>query len=321
MVLGALGFLWIAVLAHFDVFLDDRAWAQGSFSSDTIQCCSSSVIEQCPCDSPLVPESVHFKVEYSTLACTKYRCRWVPEIESLLDQAQVVVRGPSADCQQVFTDSPEPVTTPAALSAPVLPPVPTTGEGILSDVSTFPEKCGYQWQGFSIQKFEANMKYLLSSEPPSVKCAGFPNMCTSASYLAFLMKLRKLKEAGRIQPEQLQTAASIRSTQWISWNARTLPGEAISKMKDVDGKPLGVSKSLSRQDLPQKEWPKPGDFVQLWRKSGSGHSFVFEGYLKDKDGRSIALCYWTANPPTGGFGRMCEPLTVVQTINIGRFTQ
>jgi hypothetical protein len=307
MVLGALGFLWIAVLAHFDVFLDDRAWAQGSFSSDTIQCCSSSVIEQCPCDSPLVPESAHFKVEYSTLACTKYRCRWVPEIESLLDQAQVVVRGPSADCQQVYTNSPE--------------PVPTTGERILSDVSTFPEKCGYQWQGFSIQKFEANMKYLLNSEPPSVKCAGFPNMCTSASYLAFLMKLRKLKEAGRIQPEQLQTAASIRSTQWISWNARTLPGEAISKMKDVDGKPLGVSKSLSRQDLPQKEWPKPGDFVQLWRKSGSGHSFVFEGYLKDKDGRSIALCYWTANPPTGGFGRMCEPLTVVQTINIGRFTQ
>jgi hypothetical protein len=316
MVLRILGFCF------FLSFAGRAASAQGTFASDHIQCCGSSVVAECPCTSPYVPESVHYKVEYSTLACPKFRCRLAPppataaEVETLLDQAQALVRGPSADCPPREALSPAPSV--------VVSPTPTTGEQILIDTSTFPEKCGYQWKGFSIPKFQENMNHLLASAPPSVKCAGYANMCTSASYLAFLLKLRKLKEGGRILPEQLQTAASIRSTQWVSWNSRTLPGEAISKMKDVDGMPLGVSKSLSRVDLPHAEWPKPGDFVQLWRRSGSGHSFVFEGYLRDVKGNSIGLCYWTANLPVGsngGYGRMCEPLSVVQTLNIGRFTQ
>jgi hypothetical protein len=293
---------------------------------DDIHCCGSRVVSQCSCSSPYVPEPVNFLVQYSSLSCTKYRCRWAPppqeapgpeSLEQLVDQAQISaeVHGPSAECAGPLASA---AVSPAS---PVPSPVPSVGDLILGDLSVFPPKCGYQWQGFPVSKFQTNMNRILSSEPPSVNCSGYPNMCVSASYLAFLLKLRRLKEAGLIDGDQLRKAASISSPQWVSWNTRTLPGEAISRMKDVHGKPLGVSKSLTRTDLPQDEWPKPGDFVQLWRKNGSGHSFVFEGYLKDVQGRSIGLCYWTANSPTSGFGRMCEPIAVVQTLNIGRFTQ
>jgi hypothetical protein len=297
-----------------------------SVAMDDIHCCASVDASQCRCVSPFVPEPVSFVVQYSSLSCAKYRCRWAPPVEEapassaldqLVEQAQLAaqVHGPSADCAPGTEEASGPSPSP------IPPPTPTIGESILGDLSLFPPKCGYQWQGFSISRFEANMKKLLSSEPPAVGCSGYPNMCVSASFLAFLLKLRRLKDAGLIGEDQLQKAASTASPQWVSWNMRTLPGEAISRLKDVHGKPLGVSKSLARTDLPQAEWPKPGDFVQLWRRNGSGHSFVFEGYLKDIQGRSIGLCYWTASKPTGGYGRMCEPLSVVQTLNIGRFTQ
>lgn len=48
----------------------------------------------------------------------------------------------------------------------------------------------------------------------------------------------------------------------------------------------------------------PGDLVQLWRKSGSGHSVIFQHYFTDNGMR--ALKYWSTQPATNGIGYRTE---------------
>lgn len=46
----------------------------------------------------------------------------------------------------------------------------------------------------------------------------------------------------------------------------------------------------------------PGDFCQIWRKSGSGHSVVFLSY----DHVKKTLHYWSTQPSTNGIGERTE---------------
>lgn len=48
-----------------------------------------------------------------------------------------------------------------------------------------------------------------------------------------------------------------------------------------------------------------GDFVQLWRHSGSGHSVVFDSWIKTK-GKIVGLRYWSTQKSTKGIGFRVE---------------
>lgn len=50
---------------------------------------------------------------------------------------------------------------------------------------------------------------------------------------------------------------------------------------------------------------KPGDFVQLWRYSGSGHSVVFRAW-KRHGKKIIGLTYWSSQGSTNGIGERTE---------------
>ena len=46
----------------------------------------------------------------------------------------------------------------------------------------------------------------------------------------------------------------------------------------------------------------PGDMVQFWRFSGSGHSVIFIGWATDTDGSIVGLDYWSTQASTDGIG-------------------
>lgn len=52
---------------------------------------------------------------------------------------------------------------------------------------------------------------------------------------------------------------------------------------------------------------RPGDFVQLWRGSGSGHSVIFLGWEKER-GQITAIRYWSTQTSTDGIGINTEPV-------------
>jgi hypothetical protein len=45
---------------------------------------------------------------------------------------------------------------------------------------------------------------------------------------------------------------------------------------------------------------KPGDFVQLWRNNGTGHSVIFQGWERDDAGAIVGLDYWSTQSSTDG---------------------
>ena len=59
---------------------------------------------------------------------------------------------------------------------------------------------------------------------------------------------------------------------------------------------------------PVSDWSDvlPGDPVQFWRFSGSGHSVIFIGWATDTDGTIVGLDYWSTQPSTDGIGYQRE---------------
>jgi hypothetical protein len=57
------------------------------------------------------------------------------------------------------------------------------------------------------------------------------------------------------------------------------------------------------------EQARPGDFVQLWREKGSGHSVIFVGWEREggkPDGRITGIRYWSTQGSTRGIGEQVE---------------
>lgn len=51
---------------------------------------------------------------------------------------------------------------------------------------------------------------------------------------------------------------------------------------------------------------QPGDFVQFWRNSGSGHSVIFDGLNYDDAGTLQGIRYWSTQGSTDGIGYRVE---------------
>ncbi len=57
----------------------------------------------------------------------------------------------------------------------------------------------------------------------------------------------------------------------------------------------GLGKSIKKMKDVQK-----GDFVQIWRTSGSGHSVIFIEWVTNENGDTTGLTYWSTQPGTNG---------------------
>lgn len=65
----------------------------------------------------------------------------------------------------------------------------------------------------------------------------------------------------------------------------------------------GMGKEIAMADA------KPGDFVQLWRFSGSGHSVIFVDWERNANNEIIGLKYWSTQKSTNGIGYKTEYFT------------
>ncbi len=95
-----------------------------------------------------------------------------------------------------------------------------------------------------------------------------------------------------------------------------LEGPALVKVKsdwfccgDVRDGPVSalVPRRLGVR-IERLEDARPGDFIQLWRKKGSGHSVIFLGWERKggPEGEIAALRYWSTQTATRGVGERVE---------------
>ncbi|RME22166.1 MAG: hypothetical protein D6798_16480 [Deltaproteobacteria bacterium] len=69
-----------------------------------------------------------------------------------------------------------------------------------------------------------------------------------------------------------------------------------------DGVGIAVENAGIGERITDLEDVRPGDYVQIWRYSGSGHTFVFIDWERDDDGHIIGLRYWSSQGSTDGIG-------------------
>ena len=81
------------------------------------------------------------------------------------------------------------------------------------------------------------------------------------------------------------------------WYVRDLWGAGAADALDL----WGVGEEITDlQDL------QPGDFVQFWRNSGSGHSVIFIDWETDGEGDITGIYYWSCQGSTDGVGYLSE---------------
>ncbi len=181
-----------------------------------------------------------------------------------------------------------------------------------SIIKTFPKGCGYKWQGFSTSGFNETISEFLKSG--KILCSSeHQSMCTSAAFLAFLMKAKQLVKDKKITQAQLERWADLRGPAWPILNIQARPDLLL---KELD---LGDGRILRQNEIPTDNWPSKGDLVQIWRKDRSGHSVVFSNLLKSSNGKVMGVCYWASNKSTNGYGERCEPIEKVDRLIASRF--
>lgn len=121
--------------------------------------------------------------------------------------------------------------------------------------------------------------------------------CSGLTFEVFLTAwLRWAREHGR--PERLhgRSAEQVRELQQ-RWFGEGGDRQTLRRALVEGG--LGV-------DVPLEQ-AQAGDFVQLWRWSGSGHSAVLLAVERAPDGSPAALRYWSTQASTNGIGERREP--------------
>ncbi len=83
----------------------------------------------------------------------------------------------------------------------------------------------------------------------------------------------------------------------VDWYVRDLDGAGPSVAMDH----YGVG-----EEITDASKLRPGDFVQFWRHSGSGHNVVFIDWLTDGDGEITGIEYWSTQSSTDGVGYNSE---------------
>jgi len=121
--------------------------------------------------------------------------------------------------------------------------------------------------------------------------------CCGLTYEVFLKVLRRLH--GEAIPGV--TAQDLHETR-RRWYGDSKQAPERRRLVAFAIESMGFGAQVARL-----EDARPGDFVQFWRHSGSGHSAVFLDWIRE-DGRIAGLKYWSSQKSTRGIGTAVERL-------------
>ncbi len=122
--------------------------------------------------------------------------------------------------------------------------------------------------------------------------------CCGLTLQVFYHALDEFQDEGNTLPESSLTTKTTKRFQHY-WFCPSLnsPGAVLALEE------FGIGTRIKNLDEAQ-----PGDFIQFWRNSGSGHSVIFIDWVKDDEGTITGLKYWSTQKATDGIGYRIEPV-------------
>jgi hypothetical protein len=109
----------------------------------------------------------------------------------------------------------------------------------------------------------------------------------------------------------------------------TIDGLTVSTMETFRKVWYGVTDYEHQSTLAIETWnlgfrlddledARPGDFIQLWRHTGSGHSCIFQSWGRDAQDQINRLYYWSSQGSTDGIGFNDEKIGATSGIDPDR---
>lgn len=163
--------------------------------------------------------------------------------------------------------------------------MPAWANDVIDVARSFPDGGGYHWEsGSTGVKEPVNFKgdCLLEATEEGSFCCGY----------TFAVAMRVAEERGLLADKSVDDAKRfLKDWYGAPGGDKTLVVLAVEN--------LGVGEAVSFEDA------QPGDFVQLWRAGGSGHSVIFLKWIEE-DGQKVGFRYRSSQKATDGIGDRTE---------------
>jgi hypothetical protein len=147
---------------------------------------------------------------------------------------------------------------------------------VLAVARAIPDGGTYLISGTGVPFDVVHKEVVILAKGDTVYCSGF----------TFATVVRAAQQRGLLEKKSVPEVKTFqRNWYGAGGESEQLSGPALEK--------LGIGRRVSHDEA------VPGDFLQIWRTGGSGHSTVFTGWL-EKDGKRIGVKYRSAQG--GGVG-------------------
>lgn len=133
--------------------------------------------------------------------------------------------------------------------------------------------------------------------------------CSGLTFETFTLSYLQYSQAwgdGKIGSLTSSQLKNFRLVWYGVTDADHLSGRAISD--------YGLGEEITDWEEVQR-----GDFVQIWRRSGSGHSVVFVNWVRGTDNEITGFRYWSTQTSTNGIGYQTEYFGETSGVNRSRF--
>lgn len=160
----------------------------------------------------------------------------------------------------------------------------------------------YLWQGDGVTKTVSYQGTTIAKPYAAGKC-----MCVGATFQVYMTAFEAWDaqhgKTGSLRGLSVAQVKQLKSIWYVATSA--LEGSQAALVK------LGLGSAVAVLDQAQ-----PGDPVQFWRQNGSGHSVIFDSWVKT-GGTITGLTYFSCN--SGGPGYVTEPVgTGSKEIDVAR---
>lgn len=160
-----------------------------------------------------------------------------------------------------------------------------TASDVIEVARSFPDGGGYDWTaGATGVKEPVDFKgeRLLEATESGGFCCGY----------TFAVAMRVAEERGLLAGKSVDEARKfLKDWYGAPGGDKTLVVLAVEN--------FGIGKGVPLEDA------QPGDFVQLWREGGSGHSVIFLEWVEE-DGKRVGFRYRSSQKLTDGIGDRTE---------------
>ncbi len=156
----------------------------------------------------------------------------------------------------------------------------------LDAIAPFPDGGGYDasWKGSgSPEDVAFKGKMILAKGANGTYCCGF----------TFAVAMRVATERGLLADKAVEQVQRFQR-EWFGATPGSRERQCVLAAQN-----LGIGREVTLDEA------RPGDFVQFWRASGSGHSVVLLRLVR-REGRLVGLEYRSSQASTDGIGNCVE---------------